>query len=163
MIKHSIRPIHSHEVPILFEMLKSLIEFEGIFPIFKATEETLKEDLFSDPPRGFAFFLLQDEEPIGFSMLSILGNNLCYHRGRTLYGEEFYIKPEYRNLGLGKKFMQYMVKFGIDRGCDRMDWFAVKSNHHAIQFYENLGAKKMEDVYLFRLEGEALKKLAIQN
>ena len=42
----------------------------------------------------------------------------------------------------------------------RIEWLCLKSNLPGIGFYESMGGKQMEMSTTFRLENEALEKLA---
>lgn len=47
-----------------------------------------------------------------------------------------YIIPEKRGQGLGRKLLAYASEFLHKKGCKRIILDVVKTNHHAIQFYE---------------------------
>lgn len=61
-------------------------------------------------------------------------------KGRTLYLEDFYLKPEYRRDGLGSKLFDAVVAIAKDRGVKRMDWQVLDWNEPAINFYKKKNA-----------------------
>ena len=46
------------------------------------------------------------------------------------------------------------------RGCGRFEWSVLNWNTPAIEFYEALGAKPLDEWTIYRLTGDALEKLA---
>ena len=44
--------------------------------------------------------------------------------------------------------------------CARLEWMVLDWNGLAIEFYETLGARPVEGWTVFRVQGDALKKLA---
>jgi len=50
----------------------------------------------------------------------------------------------------------------VERGCPRFEWVALDWNQNAIDFYEKLGAKQLNDWRIFRMEGDSIAQLAAQ-
>ena len=55
---------------------------------------------------------------------------------------------------------QRLAQITRERGGMRIEWLCLKSNLPSIGFYESVGGKQMEMSTTFRLENEALEKLA---
>ena len=70
------------------------------------------------------------------------------------------MRPAARGCGLGKALLTHLARIAVDRNCGRMEWAALDWNAPAIEFYERLGARAMDEWRLFRLTGEALQKAA---
>ena len=47
-----------------------------------------------------------------------------------------------------------------ERGCGRLEWWCLDWNTPSIGFYKSLGAEAMEDWTVYRLAGQALRRLA---
>ena len=77
-----------------------------------------------------------------------------------IYLDDLYVKPEYRGKGYGKALFQRLAQIVKERGGMRIEWLCLKSNFPSIGFYESMGGKQMEMSTTFRLENEALEKLA---
>jgi hypothetical protein len=53
-----------------------------------------------------------------------------------------------------------LAKIARERKCGRFEWAVLDWNEHAIEFYKAIGAVPMDDWTIFRVTGEALKRLA---
>jgi GNAT superfamily N-acetyltransferase len=56
-------------------------------------------------------------------------------KGKALYLEDFYVKPENRGQGLGSALFDAVVEIAKKRGVKRMDWLVLEWNQLAIDFY----------------------------
>jgi ribosomal protein S18 acetylase RimI-like enzyme len=52
-----------------------------------------------------------------------------------------------------------LAQIAKERGCQRMDWIVLDWNTPAIEFYKRLGAIQKSGWKIFRLQGQALKKI----
>jgi RimJ/RimL family protein N-acetyltransferase len=52
-----------------------------------------------------------------------------------------------------------LAKRAVAENCARVEWSVLDWNEPSIKFYESLGAIPMEEWSIFRLTGDALKKL----
>jgi ribosomal protein S18 acetylase RimI-like enzyme len=57
-----------------------------------------------------------------------------------LYLEDFYVKPEFRGLGIGSKLFDEFVEIAKDKKVKRIDWQVLDWNESAIEFYKNKNA-----------------------
>ena len=53
-----------------------------------------------------------------------------------------------------------LARIAVERGCGRLDWSVLDWNEPAINFYKSLEACGLDDWVQYRLDGEALKKMA---
>lgn len=79
----------------------------------------------------------------------------------TLFLEDLYIAEHQRGLALGRRIMARLAEIALARGCPRLD-LAVLHWNPARGFYDRLGFVHRDDWLSYRLEGEALSKLAEQ-
>jgi RimJ/RimL family protein N-acetyltransferase len=54
----------------------------------------------------------------------------------------------------------HLARLARDRRCGRLEWWVLDWNERAIRFYESLGAQPMSDWTVYRLTGQALRRLA---
>ena len=94
-----IRPATEADVPLLLKFIRAIAEYEKLLDQVKATEETLRESLFGDRPAAEALIGEWEGEPAAFTGYF---QNFSTFTGRAgLYLEDLFVKPEYRERGLG--------------------------------------------------------------
>jgi GNAT superfamily N-acetyltransferase len=76
--------------------------------------------------------------------------------------EDLFVEPAFRGRALGKRLMAHVARLAVGRGCQRLEWSALKWNQSAIDFYQSLGARSLDDWTMFRLSDESLDRLASQ-
>jgi GNAT superfamily N-acetyltransferase len=57
-----------------------------------------------------------------------------------LYLEDFYVKPEFRGVGIGAELFDRVVEIAKARGVKRMDWQVLEWNKPALAFYTKKSA-----------------------
>ena len=153
-----IRPATIADVPTIAQLIRDLAEYEKLSGEVVLDEAKLASDLFG--PRPFAEVLIAEDasEPVGFALFF---HNYSTFLGRPgLYLEDLFVKPEARGKGLGKALLAGLAKLAVERGCGRVEWSVLDWNEPSIAFYKSLGAKPMDEWTVYRLTGDALRKLA---
>ena len=79
-----------------------------------------------------------------------------------VYVEDLFVSPEWRGRGLGRRLLAYVADLAVKRRCGRLEWAVLDWNEPAIRFYESLEAQRMEEWTVYRLTGDALKRLATE-
>ena len=74
--------------------------------------------------------------------------------------EDLYVRPEFRQKGLGRAMIEAVARSGVERNCGRFEWTALNWNEKALKFYEKLGAHVMDDWRLLRLNSAGLREIA---
>ena len=122
-----------------------------------ATDELIEQSIFE---RGEAQVLMAeyDGKVAGFSLYFY--NYSTWMARKGLYLEDLFVYPEMRGKGIGKALILQLAKIAAKEGCGRFEWCCLDWNEPSIQFYKSLGAKPMDEWTIYRLEGEALSKLA---
>lgn len=157
MEKVTFRYAQRKDVPLIMEFIKGLAEYEGMPGLVTATEELLEEWLF-DKERAEVLFLVVDRVEAGFALFF---QSFATYPGRGgIYLDDLFVKPEYRGHGYGKALFKRLAQITRERGGMRIEWICLKSNLPGVGFYKSLGGKQMDICSTFRLENEALKKLA---
>jgi GNAT superfamily N-acetyltransferase len=96
------------------------------------TPENLYKDLFEDKICS-AFVLESESEIIGFALYYA---GYSTWKGRTIYLEDLYVKPAFRQGGAGSMLFDAVVDKARALGVKRMDWQVLDWNEPAIQFYK---------------------------
>ena len=125
----------------------------------RLTEAGLRDALFGE--RRYAEVVIAeagDGEPAGFALFF---HNFSTFLGRPgIYLEDLFVRPPYRGAGIGKALLRHLARLAEERGCGRLEWAVLDWNAPAIEFYLGLGARPAVGWNVYRLEGEALGRLA---
>lgn len=153
-----IRPATPEDVPIIATLIRELAEYEKLAHEVVLHEEDLREHLFG--ARRYIEVVLAEEDG------AVVGMALFFHNYSTflckpgLYLEDLFVRPEYRGKGHGKALLSHLARLAVERGCGRFEWSVLDWNTPAIEFYKSFGAVPQDDWTVFRVTGDALKKLA---
>ena len=99
-----------------------------------------------------------DGQPAAFATLTILHPALNEHG--TLFMKDLFVVKAARGLGVGHQIMLHLAKMAYDLGCQRFDWTAERDNPKALEFYDALGADRVDEKVYFRFSGDELSKFA---
>ena len=97
---------------------------------------------------------------------SVVAFALFFHtfstfRGQPgLYLEDLFVRPAYRRRGIAKALLATLARLAVERGCGRFEWAVLDWNAPAIGFYRSLGAGPLDVWTTYRMEGDALTRLA---
>jgi len=160
MEKLSIRTAGPEDTPIILGLIKELALYEKLENEVVATEDLLNESLFGEKPFAEVILAEINGESAGFTLFFFNFSTFLGQPG--LYIEDLYVKPEFRSRGIGKELLKHCATLAKERNCGRMEWWVLKWNP-ARKFYENLGAKAMDEWVVYRLTGKPLEKLANQS
>jgi GNAT superfamily N-acetyltransferase len=153
-----VRAAVSSDVALILQFIKALADYERLSDAVVATEDDLRQTLFSSRPQAEVLIAELDKKPVGFALFF---HNFSTFLGRHgLYLEDLFVLPEARGKGVGKTLLITLARLAKERQCGRFEWWVLDWNVDAIKFYEKLGAKPMSDWTVYRVEGEALNALA---
>ncbi len=155
-----LRAATAADVPLILQMIRELAEFEKLLDRVVATETLLHDALFGEVRRAEVLIAEVDGVPAAFALYC---HNVSTFVGRAgLYLEDLYVRPSFRSLGIGRALLIALAKIAVSRGCGRFEWSVLDWNQSAIGFYQRLGAVAQDDWTVFRLDGDALQRLAGQ-
>lgn len=152
-----IRSATSSDLPTIAQLIRELAEYEKLAHDVVFNEETLKQHLFG--PRPYAEVLIAEEADVSVGFALFFHNFSTFLGQPGIYLEDLFVKPAYRGQGHGKQLLAALAKLAVERGCGRLEWAVLDWNKPAIGFYESLGAKPNDEWTVYRLTGEALKKM----
>jgi len=133
----NIRPAVKNDLPFIMEMVHELALFEKAPDEVINTAAWMERDGFGENPLFKAIIAENDKEVLGFA--------LYYYRystwkGKCLYLEDFYVKEEFRNFGIGKQLFETVIKTAKHDNCNRISWQVLEWNEPAIKFYKKFNA-----------------------
>ncbi|GAB4195827.1 MAG: GNAT family N-acetyltransferase [Wenzhouxiangellaceae bacterium] len=153
-----IRPARPGDETIIRQLIDELAEYEQLAHEAIASDELLRQALFSERPDAEVILAELEGEVCGFALF--FHNFSTFLGRRGLYLEDLYVRSAYRGQGVGIGLLKRLAQIAIDRGCGRMEWMVLNWNQPAIKFYHGLGANPLDEWTTFRLTGDALEKLA---
>ena len=153
-----IRPATERDVPVILAFIRQLAEYEKLSHEAVMTEEILRQSLFGSRRAAEVLLGYSGDQPVAFA---VFFHNFSTFLGRPgLYLEDLFVIPEMRGKGFGKAMLVELARIARERNCGRFEWSVLDWNKPAIDFYKALGAVPMDEWTIFRVTGEALKRLA---
>jgi len=155
----TIRAAQSGDEAEILRMIRALARFEREPDAVVATEAMLTENLFGDGGHVHAHLAERGGRAVGLALWFL---NYSTWTGRPgLYLEDLFVDAGERRSGVAQVLMVALAEAALARGCARMDWAVLDWNVDAMRFYEKLGARRSEGWQPWRLEGEAIARLAL--
>jgi GNAT superfamily N-acetyltransferase len=146
------------DTALILRFIRELADYEKLLHEVVADEATLKESLFGDIPHAKVIIGEYNGVAVSFALYF---HNFSTFLGRPgIYLEDLYVQPIMRGKGLGKILLGYLASLALELRCGRLEWWVLDWNKPAIDFYQSLGAKSMDEWTVNRVTGEALDKLA---
>ena len=159
MSTFSIRPAKSGDEDVIHSLLYGLAEYEKLLWRFHVTREDVVRDYLCDNPLIHCELAFAGDAPVGGATWFWTYAGFAAKRG--LYIEDLFVFPQFRGRGYGKALVAHLAAIAREAGAIRVDWNVLDWNKPSIDFYESLGARPQEGGLYYRLEGEAMKKLAL--
>jgi GNAT superfamily N-acetyltransferase len=154
-----LRDAEEGDVSLILEFIRGLAEYERLLDQVSATEEGLRQYLFRE---RFAEVIIAEYQgkPAGFALIF---HNFSTFVGKPgIYIEDLFVKPEYRGMGLGNALLTRIAGLAVERDCGRLEWSCLDWNEPSIKFYKSRGARPLDEWTIYRVTGDALRKLAVQ-
>jgi GNAT superfamily N-acetyltransferase len=147
-------------VGLLLELLGELAEYERLADEVRATEELMTRALFGEHPAAEALIAELGDRAAGYALFFPTFSTFLAIQGVWL--EDLFVRPSCRRSGVGKALLAAVAALTRERGGERLEWAALDWNELALDFYEGLGARRMNEWVTHRLIGEELGELAAQ-
>jgi GNAT superfamily N-acetyltransferase len=153
-----IRPAEPGDVELILSLIRQLAEYERAPDQVRGTPELLTEALFGEHPVAEALIAERAGVPIGFALYH--GTFSTWECRPGLWLEDLYVPPEHRRGGVGRALLAELAAIALERGCTRLEWAALDWNEPALDFYEKVSAKRLDDWVMHRLDGPLLEAAA---
>jgi GNAT superfamily N-acetyltransferase len=154
----NVRPARPSDAERVLELVDALADYEKLPRPDTDARARLRRDGFGPAPR---FSLLVGERDRAIAGYALFFETYSSFLARpTLYLEDLFVHPDQRKCGLGLALFRAVAGEAVERQCGRMEWSVLTWNQLAIDFYERLGAARMEEWRTFRLTGDALAAVA---
>jgi GNAT superfamily N-acetyltransferase len=153
-----IRPARPDDVEFIFSLIVGLAEYERAPEQVTGTPALLRDALFGPHPSAEALIAELDGESAAFALFH--GTFSTWECRPGLWLEDLYVPPRHRRSGVGRALLSAVAAIAVARGCARLEWVALNWNALALDFYEKLNARRLDDWVVHRLDGEVLRHVA---
>lgn len=132
-----LRPAQLDDVAAIHGLIQELATFEREPDAVSNTINELAHALFVE--KHCHAFVWDDAQHgvIGFALYYF---GYSTWKGKTVYLEDLYVKPEFRQQKIGKKLFDAVMEVAKKEKVRRMDWQVLDWNTPAIKFYMKKGA-----------------------
>ncbi|HEU5061937.1 MAG TPA: GNAT family N-acetyltransferase [Solirubrobacterales bacterium] len=153
-----IRPATEEDAQLLFDLILELATYEKLADQVTGDAEVLRRSLFEEKAAEALLIETADGEAVGYAIFFTTFSTFECRSGIWL--EDVYVRPEHRRGGIGRLVMEHLAGIALERGHVRLDWVALDWNEPALNFYEKLGARRLDDWLIHRLEKDGIRRLA---
>ena len=140
-------------------LVLELAKFEGLEPPSPAGQKRLVDDVFRRK-RIRLFVASEGGRLVGYALYFYSYSS--FEARPTLYLEDLYVLESHRKRGVGFALFRRCVDEAMTRGCGRMEWAVLTWNEKALRFYEKLGARRMTDWHVYRLDRKSLGRVPLK-
>lgn len=155
-----IREARPDDVPEMLLFIRELAEYERQPDAAIATAEDLLRDGFGQKPLFQSLIAEWEGQPAAMALYFPFYSTWRGNAGIHL--EDLFVRPQFRRKGIAKALFARLAAIAVQRG-DRFQWHVLDWNQLAIDFYEQMGAKMLEEWRIMRIDGDALRSLAAQS
>ncbi len=131
-----IRKATKQDIAAIYNMVYELAVFEkepeALKIAIKDYEEAFSEKLFD------SIVAELDGKIIGIAVFYM---TFSTWRGKCLYLEDFYVKPEFRKLGVGQKLFDAYITEAKSKGAKQAKWQVLDWNEVGLNFYNRNNAE----------------------
>ncbi|MDY6784332.1 MAG: GNAT family N-acetyltransferase [Cyanobacteriota bacterium] len=144
-----IRSAIAEDVPVIFDLIRSLAEYEKLTHLVTGDARSLHEHLFGDRPYAEAILAQWEGEAAGFALF--FPNYSTFLTQPGIYLEDLFVLPQYRRRGIGKALLTHLIQLAEERGAGRLEWSVLDWNEPAIAFYKQMGATILQEWRICRV------------
>ena len=153
-----IRPATPDDIPEILAFIRELAEYEREPQSAVATHADILRDGWGPTPRFHCLIATWEDKPAGFALYFYNYSTWRGHAG--IYVEDLFVRPAFRNKGIGKALFAEVARIAVAEACPRLEWAVLNWNQLAIDFYNSIGALPQSEWTTMRLSGSALQQLA---
>ena len=144
------------DLPKVLELINELADYEKALEEVTITLDDLENDGFGETSY-YSFLVAEHNETIiGLSFYFI---RYSTWKGKFLYLEDFIIKEEYRNRGIGSLLFEATIDVCKKQDLNGMIWQVLDWNIPAIKFYKKYNASISTDWFNGKLTKDQISNL----
>ena len=146
------------DADLILHFVRGLAEYEHAAGAVAATPAVIRSQMEQPQPPFECLIAEYDGEPAGFALF--FRSYSTWRGSPGLYLEDLFVPERLRGNGIGKALFKRMAQLAVERGWARMEWTVLDWNHPAHNFYRAHGAAAQDEWTVWRLDGDALAKVA---
>ena len=156
-----IRPSRPDEAGLVYTLLHELAVYEKLDgpEFFHLTPEVIARDFYGAARKVHADLAFVEGKPAGVCLWYRIYSS--FRAAPGIFLEDLFVREAYRGAGVGKAFFAHLSRIAVGEGACRVEWTVLDWNETAIRFYRGMGAAPTAGWSSYRLQGEALKALAV--
>jgi diamine N-acetyltransferase len=156
----SFRVAAESDAAVLLQFMKAYYAFDGHgFDAQKAC--VALTTLLRDPSLGRVWLILDGETPVGY--VAICFSYSLEWLGRDAFVDEFYLLPDYRGRGWGRKTMAFVEDAARSLTVRALHLEVVRQNTTALEVYRKLGFKERQSTFMSKWIAQDFSKPKGQN
>lgn len=152
----TIRPAREADAEVIFGLIIELATYEKLADQVSGDAAILRRELF-EAKTAEALLAEVDGEAVGYAL--ICGSFSTFECRAGIWIEDIYVRPQSREGGVGRALFARIAALAVERGWPRVEWAALEWNDLALDFYDGLGAERLDEWLMLRLDGDALERL----
>lgn len=162
----NIRKGRPEDMEAVLGLIQELADYEKEPDAVLVTVEDLIRDGFGPVPLFYVFVAEVEKDPSPApkrdeQVKQIVGIALYYYRfstwkGKTLHLEDLVVKEKMRGTGVGFALYSEIIKQAKKDKVRRAEWNVLGWNTPAIDFYNNTGAKVLDDWWCVQIDEESI-------
>jgi GNAT superfamily N-acetyltransferase len=154
----AIRPARPGDGAVIHAMALELARSHGHEDDFAASPEDFETALFQPGAIVGALIAELDGEAAGSAFWH---RSFATFRGReVMYLEDLSVLPRFQRRGVGRALLKAVAQLAVARGYPVVAWMMMGWNDGARALYQATGAEAEDGLCLWRLHGDALRRLA---
>lgn len=158
MANFTIRRARNGDEALVLTLLRELADYEKLLDRFHITKDIIVRDYFREQPLLNCDLAFEDGAPVGCATWYWTYHSFAARRG--IFLEDLFVRPQTRGKGYGKALLSHLARNALEGGGGQVEWEVLDWNQPSIDFYESIGARRQGGWHTYRLEDEALKKMA---
>ena len=151
----SVRLATVEDANTVLSFIQKIAEYEKMTDEVVNSEDLIREVVFGDNAAK-VFLGEENGKAVGFALFFETYSTFVGRKGIHL--EDLFVDPDCRGKGYGKALFDAVAKYAADGNYGRLEWVCLDWNTPSQDFYFRLGAKHIDEWWIFRLDGEKLEK-----
>jgi GNAT superfamily N-acetyltransferase len=149
-MKIKIRKASKKDSKDIIRLIIELAHFEKLAPPDRQARLRLLKHAFGGKPLFNILIAEYNHVAIGYAFYFYTYSSFLARK--TLYLEDIFISENFRKKGAGKLLINELANIAKKQKCGRMEWCVLDWNTNAINFYNKLGAKPLDEWKYYRLD-----------